>query len=80
VRPVTSVEIDVAWSASITSRVRLERTMRRIWFDGDVSLTRSATIDLDGAEAAAFIDAVTGRRSADLAFRQLVSPEMRGRS
>jgi hypothetical protein len=80
VRLVTSVEIDVAWSASITSRVRLERTMRRIWFDGDVALTRSATIDLDGAEAAAFIDAVTGRRSADLAFRQLVSPEMRGRS
>jgi hypothetical protein len=67
-RPSTHVEVDVAWTALGVDLVRLERTTRRIWFDGSVVLTHHSEVDLSGASATSFIEAASGRRSTHLAM------------
>ncbi len=65
-RPSTYVEVDLNWTATGPDTVRLDRTARRVWFDGAVPLTFQATIEMGQASATAFIESALGRRSTRL--------------
>jgi len=70
-RPSTHVEVDVTWTATGVDSVRLERTARRIWFDGSEAVSRRTVVDLGGSAATVFIESVSGRRSTHLSIDEL---------
>jgi SAM-dependent methyltransferase len=74
-RPSTHMEVDTTWTAVAVDAVRLDRTVRRIWFDGSVALTWKTAIDMTGPTATAYIEAAIGRRSTRLATDALFSRE-----
>jgi hypothetical protein len=61
-------EVDVKWITLGVYNVRLERTVRRIWFDGSIIANWVAKVDLEGPEAAVFIESTLGRRSSRISF------------
>jgi hypothetical protein len=73
-RPSTFVEVDVRWTTTGVDGIRLNRTARRIWFDGSVAMSHSAPIDMSGPAATALIEAATGRRSSRLSMDALFNP------
>lgn len=73
-RPSTFMEVDVAWGAAGPDTVRIQRTARRLWFDGSVPLSNETTVDLVASSATAFIEAALGRRSTRLAADAMFRP------
>jgi SAM-dependent methyltransferase len=73
-RPSTFLEVDVRWATSGVDGIRLNRTARRIWFDGSLALTTSTAIDMSGPSATALIESATGRRSSRLSMDALFNP------
>ena len=73
-RPSTFLEVDVRWTTCGVDGIRLNRTARRIWFDGSVAMTVAAPIDMSGPAATALIEAATGRRSSRLSMDALFNP------
>lgn len=74
-RPSTHIDVDVHWTTSGVDVVRLERSARRIWFDGSVAWTGTSAVDLTGAAASAFIESALGRRSTRVAMEDLLAPK-----
>lgn len=66
-------EVDVAWHALGVDAVRLERVAQRIWFDGTHASTKTATVDMTGPEATAFLESTMGRRSSRLSFESVLN-------
>lgn len=71
-RPSSHLEVDVKWHTSGTTNARLEREVRRIWFDGSIAEVFTTEVDLTADDAIAYFEMVTGRRSsrADIAALQ----------
>jgi hypothetical protein len=74
-RPSTHIEVDVSWTTSGVDNACLDRTMRRIWFDGSVPLTTTTRVDLAGPQGTAFIEATMGKRSSRLAIDALLQAQ-----
>lgn len=66
-------EVDVSWHALGVDAVRLERVAQRIWFDGTTASTKTATVDMTGPEATAFLESTMGRRSSRLSFESVLN-------
>ncbi len=54
------VDVDVSWQAS-SDAVLVSRDARRIWFDGKVAAEGQVTFCLTGADANAYVEAMTSR-------------------
>jgi SAM-dependent methyltransferase len=72
----TFTEVDVRWIAVAIDIVRLERTVRRVWFEGDVASTTRSTVEMIGPEATALIESAQGRRSTALSIDAVMRPQM----
>lgn len=66
-------EVEVSWHALGADTVRLERVAKRIWFDGTHASTKTATVDMNGAEATAFLESTMGQRSSRLSFESVLN-------
>jgi hypothetical protein len=73
-RPSTYIDVDVQWTTNGVDAVRLDRSARRIWFDGSVAWSGTSAVDLTGAAASAFIESALGRRSTWIAMEDLLAP------
>jgi hypothetical protein len=74
-RPSTHTEIDLTWTTVGVDGLRLNRSARRIWFDGSVCFTANTVVEMTGPAATAFIEAATGRRSTRLAVDALLGAQ-----
>lgn len=70
-RPSTHIEIDTTWTALAADSVRLERRVRRIWFDGTVVLSCATASEMMGSPATNYIEAAIGRRSTILSLDEM---------
>lgn len=66
-------EVDVSWQAHGVDMVRLKRVAKRIWFDGTHISTKTSNIDMNGAEATAFIESTLGQRSSKISFESVIN-------
>lgn len=71
-RPSTHTEIDIHWTAFKSGDVRLQRTARRVWFDGSITSTTTIDVDMTGPVAGAFIESAVGRRSTRISMDLLL--------
>jgi hypothetical protein len=74
-RPSTHLDVAVRWTTSGVDAVRVERTARRIWFDGSVQWTAATSVDMTDTAAGAFLDSMLGRRSTRIAMDELLLPK-----
>lgn len=74
-RPSTHVEVDLEWKTIGVESVRIERTARRIWFNGTIPWTAKSTIDLTGSPAAALIESAVGKRCSRLSVDALLGSQ-----
>ena len=71
--PCSYTEVDTQWKTIGVNALRIERQSRRIWFDGAIVSRKLATIDLEDAEAAVFIESLLGKRSSKIGMDQVFS-------
>ncbi len=67
-RPSTHIEIDTSWHTYGVDALRVERTARRIWFDGSTAYSDTTVVEMEAAETASALEILTGRRPSRLAI------------
>lgn len=71
----TRTEVDITWTTLAIDTIRLERTARRYWFDGELVDSPKSTIEMYGPTATAFIESMLGKRSTRMTVDSMLAPE-----
>ena len=72
-RPSSHIEIDVKWQTYGVDAMRIERESRRVWFDGSLAYSETSVSEMEGSEAAAAIEIMSGRRPSRLSLEKFAS-------